>query len=243
MVANSRRLPDGGVRDQGAGVVTESAAGKVVISPAVVTMTADEKGRPTASVRLRSLPGVARYALSLETLGGESIELGPTRRIGRGFSRARLRPALSAQPGDELGQLVVRDGRQRIVGRAPVVFDKPVRVGKRSLRVPKVRVRRGVAHVSLKIGGQSVGDNRLRAIRLHTVRMWLVPSDGGTPLLVSGDRQPADWPAGDYRFLLSQRLADGTPLPEGTFRMRVTARGPDGRPLSAESPPFALGSR
>ncbi len=242
MVANARRLPGGGTRDQGAGVLSEAAAGRVVISPAIITTTIDPSGRVIADIRMRSLSGAARYSLSLQTPGGESVKVGPARRIGPGFATARLRLGVRAEAGDDLGELVVRDGNERIVGRAPVVFEKPVQVGKNFVRAPVVRVKGGVGQVALKIGGQAVGDNRLRAVRLNAVKMWLVPAGGGTPLLVSGEKEPADWPAGDYRFLLSRRLADGTPLPSGKFRLRVTARGPDGSSLSASSKAFSLGS-
>jgi hypothetical protein len=69
--------------------------------------------------------------------------------------------------------------------------------------------------------------------------MWLVDSWGGR-LAVAGAKQPGEWPAGRYRFVLARRLADSRPLPSGRFTLLVRALGPDGTRLRAESAPFTL---
>jgi hypothetical protein len=68
-----------------------------------------------------------------------------------------------------------------------------------------------------------------------------VPAGGGRPLALAGVKQPGDLPAGTYRYLLSRRLASGARVPDGTWRLRVTAKGPDGTPLRRDSEPFELG--
>ena len=242
IVANALPLRDGGVRDQGAGALGESAAGRVVFAPAVVSMVA-RGDRVGARVRVRSLEGGGRYGLVMVGPSGEERPIGPPRRIGAGLSSVDLELASRPGPGQDLGRIEVRDADGAVVGRAPVVYGGPIRLGAASLKAPQVRRRAGSIHVTVKIGGRAIGDNRLRAVRLSSVRMWLVPAGGGSPRPLSGSKQPADWPAGEYRFMLSRRLADGTPLPSGRFRLRVTARGPDGRPLSAESAAFHTPSR
>ncbi|MBY0397266.1 MAG: hypothetical protein K2X91_12490, partial [Thermoleophilia bacterium] len=73
------------------------------------------------------------------------------------------------------------------------------------------------------------------------VRLQLVPEGGGDPIPVAGSKQDGAWPAATYRFLVARRLASGLEAPPGTYRLRVTARGADGRVLRRESAPVRLG--
>jgi hypothetical protein len=57
---------------------------------------------------------------------------------------------------------------------------------------------------------------------------------------VAGAKQDGSWPAGTYRFLVARRQASGLDVAPGAYRLRITARGPDGRPLRAESRRFTL---
>jgi hypothetical protein len=72
------------------------------------------------------------------------------------------------------------------------------------------------------------------------VRLELLPAAGGDPLPVAGAKQDAAWPAGTYRFLVARRLASGLTVAAGAYRLRVVARGADGRTLQRVSAPFTL---
>jgi hypothetical protein len=239
ITANARPIEGAGVLDQGAGVVGESAAGGVTVSPAVVTLRPGTGGVATGAVRLRALAPRGRYRLSLERGGSATRLLGPPRRIGTTAAPVAIEVPVDAPLGADLGYLVVRNAEGAVVGRAPMVLDKPVSPGVKVLGVPQVRVQGGAVQVALSVGKRAVERERLQAVRLSGVRMWLVPRRG-EPVPVSGDKQPGDWPAGTYRFVLARRVASGTPLPSGRFRLRVTARAPDGGMLSRDSRVFVL---
>jgi hypothetical protein len=97
----------------------------------------------------------------------------------------------------------------------------------------------GSARVVLRLGRLHRDGGALQSVRVRAVRMSLVDADGREHA-VAGAKQPAEWAAGRYRFVLARRLADARPLPSGRFTLRVRALGPDGAALRAESAPFTL---
>jgi hypothetical protein len=98
----------------------------------------------------------------------------------------------------------------------------------------------GVAEVRVRVGLLRRADGRLRSVRLHGLRLSLLPQGGGAPLRVTGAKAGAALPAGTYRFLISPRLADGLEVPAGRYRVRAEATGPDGRRLTVLSAPLAI---
>jgi len=98
----------------------------------------------------------------------------------------------------------------------------------------------GRAQARVRIGRLVRAGGRILSVRMHDVRLHLVPAGGGEPLLLAGEKAPAEWPAGAYRFLVAERLADGRATPPGRYRLRVTGAGPDGAVLSRASGLFTL---
>ena len=92
----------------------------------------------------------------------------------------------------------------------------------------------------MRVGTLRREDGRVRSVRLHGLRLALVPADGGAIQPVAGTKQAWAWPAGTYRFLVARRLASGVDVAAGSYRVRVTATGPDGATLRRESGPFTL---
>jgi hypothetical protein len=105
---------------------------------------------------------------------------------------------------------------------------------------PEVQVVQGRAHIRVRIGRLERTGSRVQSARLRDVRILLVPAAGGEPLLVTGAKSPGEWPAGAYRFLVADRLADGRATPAGRFRLRVEGTGADGAVLTRESRAFTL---
>jgi hypothetical protein len=93
----------------------------------------------------------------------------------------------------------------------------------------------------VRVGLLRRADGRLRSVRLHGLRLSLLPEDGGAPLPITGAKAAGALPAGTYRFLVAPRLADGLDVPAGRYRVRASAIGPDGRRLSAEGGPLRIG--
>ena len=92
----------------------------------------------------------------------------------------------------------------------------------------------------VRVGLLRRAEGRLRSVRLHGLRLSLLPQDGGAPLPVTGPKAAAASPAATYRFLIAPRLADGLDVPAGRYRVRVEATGPDGRRLTLRSQPIAI---
>ena len=187
---------------------------------------------PTSSGR----PG--RYAVSLRTEAGEAPLGGGTARLGAG-GRVELSLRLPA-PG-AAGTLVVRPvGSGEVAARAPVLPARPARTPADALSDLQIRADSGLAEILVRVGTLRREDGRVRSVRLHGLRLELVPADGGAIQPVAGTKQAWAWPAGTYRFLVARRLASGVDVAAGTYRVRVTATGPDDTTLRRESGPFTL---
>jgi hypothetical protein len=117
---------------------------------------------------------------------------------------------------------------------------RPARTPDDALGDLRVGTEGGIAEVRVRVGLLRRADGRLRSVRLHGLRLSLLPEDGGTPLSVTGAKAGAALPAGTYRFLISPRLADGLEVPPGRYRVRAEATGPDGRRLTVRSAPFGI---
>ena len=153
--------------------------------------------------------------------------------------RARLALRLPARGA--AGRLVVRDaGSGAVAAIAPVGPSRPARTPPDSLGDPEVRVSSGLAEVLVRLGTRRRVDARVRGAALHRVRLALLPAAGGAPIPVAGAKQEGSAPAGTYRFLVARRGASGLDVAPGAYRLRVTARGPDGRALRTVSRRFTL---
>jgi hypothetical protein len=220
---------------QGAGVAADPGAPALRVEPPIVSAASGLDGA-RADVTLADLSGrPGRYAVELQGAGAQTPLRAGVRIDARG--RARLRLDLPAAAG----RLVVRDARTgALAATAPVVAARPAATPRDALGPPEVRADGGLAEVLVQVGLLRRADARVRSVRLHGVRLSLVPTDGGAPLPVTGHKQGAAWPAGTYRFLIARRLASGLEVPAGGYRLRVTATGPDGIVLRRESGPFTL---
>jgi hypothetical protein len=177
--------------------------------------------------------------VSLRTGAGEAPLGGGAARLRAG-GRAELTVRLPDP--DALGTLVVRPAAGgEIAARAPLLPARPARTPADALSNPQIRADSGLAEVLVRVGMLRREDGRVRSVRLHGLRLELVSDGSGAVQPVAGTKQAWAWPAGTYRFLVARRLASGLDVAPGTYRVRVTARGPDGAVLRRESGPFSLG--
>ncbi|MDX6555887.1 MAG: minor extracellular serine protease Vpr [Miltoncostaeaceae bacterium] len=237
LVQSATPLPGVAAGRQGAGVLGDTlATPDVAIDPPLVAV---RPRRARVSLVLRDLTGApGRYRLWLRDAGGGTVAIGPVVDLAGGGS-AEVRAALPA--GAAGGRLVVtRDGTEAVVASAPVMALRPASTERAALGRPEVQVVEGRAHVRVRIGRLEREGGRVQSARLHGVRFTLLPVDGGDPLMVSGAKSPAEWPAGAYRFLVADRLADGRAAPPGRYRLRVAGTGADGAVLTRDSAPFSL---
>ena len=139
--------------------------------------------------------------------------------VGPGGAR-RLRLRLpSAGPG----RVVVRDPTGVPVAGAPVVPSRPARTPGDALGIPEISADARLAEVRVRLGILRREDGRVRSVRVHGVRLALVPEAGGDALAVTGAKQDGAWAAGTYRFLVARRLASGLEVPSGRYRRRRAA--------------------
>jgi hypothetical protein len=234
LVQSARPLAGVAAERQGAGLLATPAAQALRIEPAIVAAAPAGGGAARATVTLSDLEGApGTYTLWLRTPAGE-------RRVGAATvpasGRARVRLALPRAAG----RLVVRDRAGQERGNAPVLPARPARTPDDALGDLEVGTEGGVAEVRVRVGLLRRADGRLRSVRLHALRLSLLPEDGGAPLPVTGAKAGAALPAGTYRFLISPRLADGLDVPAGRYRVRAEATGPDGRRLTLRSAPITI---
>ncbi len=227
------------VRRQGAGALQPPGAPALRIDPPLVAAHPGRRAGAGAVARivLGDLSGRAgRFVVVLRT-GAREVPLGAARLRPGGRATLRLR----LPPGAAQGQLVVRRaGGGEVAARAVVLPSRPASTPAEALGIPQIRADSGLAEVQVRVGMLRRDDSRVRSVRLHGVRLDLLPGDGGPPLPVAGTKQASAWPAGTYRFLVARRLASGVEVIPGTYRVRVTGIGPDGTVLQRESGPFAL---
>jgi hypothetical protein len=237
LVQSARPLPGVAESRQGAGVLGDAlAAPAVAIDPPLVTVG---PRRPRVALTLRDLTGApGRYRVWVRGADGTAVAVGRPVRLGAG-GRARVQGALPA--GTVAGHLVVTrvDGAEAVAG-APLSVRRPAATERAALGRPEVQVVQGRAHIRVRIGRLERAGSRVQSARLRDVRILLVPAGGGEPLLVTGAKSPGEWPAGAYRFLVADRLADGRATPAGRFRLRVEGTGADGAVLTRESGAFTL---
>jgi hypothetical protein len=225
---------------QGAGAVQPPGDPALRVEPAIVAARPGPRAGAAALARvvlgdLSGRPG--RYVVSLRTAAGEALLGGGAARVRAG-GRAELRLALPAAARGEL--IVRRAGGGEVAARAPVLPSRPAGTPRDALGTPQIRADSGLAEVQVRVGLLRRDGGRVRGVRLHGVRLELLPRDGGAPLPVAGTKQAGAWPAGAYRFLVARRLASGVDVAPGTYRVRVTGTGPDGTSLRSESGPFTL---
>jgi hypothetical protein len=242
LVQSARPVPGAAAADEGAGEVGPPPSPPVAVDPPIVSGVRPASGDAEVAFALHDLTGFAhRYRLVVAWPGGRSEPLGAPIRVAAGV-RAGVRLRVPAGRRVRVGRLLVlRPGGGPPVATAPVYFARRAHASPNALGVPRVRVAGGIAEVRVDVGRLDRVGGWLQSTPLHAVSLWLVPAGGRTPLRLSGAKEPGDWPAGSYRFLLARRLANGARVPSGRWRLRVTASGPDGTPLRRDSAPFVLG--
>lgn len=236
LVQSARPLRGVAAERQGAGLLGHVEVPRLRVAPAIV---AAAPGAPVL-LGLGDLAGAAgRYRVELETPDETVTDLADAVEVPAG---GRARVELTLPKGVVRGRIVVRDAATgESAATAPVLPARPAPTPEDALGAPRVRERSGLADVLVRVGLMRREDGRVRGARLHAVRLHLVPEGGGDPIPVAGSKQDGTWPAGTYRFLVARRLASGLEASPGTYRLRVTARGADGRVLRRESAPIALG--
>jgi Subtilase family/PA domain len=232
----ARPLPGVAWQRQGAGLAEAPGSPALRVEPPIVATRA-RRGGAEARIVLADLTGTAgRYRVSLATGAGDTPLTGAAVPAA-GRTRLVLRlPARGAS-----GRLVVRDAASGAVAAvAPLGPSRPARTPPDTLGRPQVRLSAGLAEVLLRLGTRRRVDARVRGAEVHRVRLALLPVAGGAPVPVAGAKEEGSWPAGTYRFLVARRGGSGLDVSPGAYRLRVTARGPDGRPLRTVSRRFTL---
>ena len=226
-------------RRQGAGVLQPPGEPALRIDPPIVTGR-PVRGGAVARVVLADLSGRAgRYAVSLSTAAGEAPLGGGTARLGAG-GRTELTPA-AAGPG-----------RRRDAGGAPRrqrARSRPARrCCRRARRAPPPTLCRTPRSAPTRAWRRSWSAWGCCAARTAASgacgctgcgSSWCRPAAArssrspGPSRRGPGPRAPtaSSWRAGWRPALTS---------PPGTYRVRVTATGPDGAALRRESGPFTL---
>jgi hypothetical protein len=235
LIQSARVIPGVAVQRQGAGVAAAPAPRAVRIEPAIVT---SEHSRDATRAEV-SLSGIAAtgggsYTVSFSDGAREAVLTEVALPVG---AARRLELVLPSGRGS----LIVRDAAGATAATAPVLPRRASRTPGDAVGVPEVAADSRLAEVRVRLGILRREDSRLRSVRVHGVRLHLVPAGGGESLLVSGAKQDGDWAAGTYRFLVARRLASGLDVPAGRYRLSVTAAGPDGAALRRLSAPFTLG--
>ncbi len=241
LIQGAERIGEAPVSDVGAGALASTRAPSVVIDPPIIGASGPEGRRGTATIALESRDTSPREVRLVHVAGdgtrttvGTGIVLRPGVRSGR-------RVVVPTDPTGR-GRLQVLPARDDLpLAVAPVVRRVRVVTPKEALGIPEITSASGLAGVSAQIGRLERREGRLQSVRLHDVRVELLPEEGGEPLAVVGAKQPGEWVAGRYRLLLAERLANGRPRPPGRYRVRVSARGPDGRRITRRSAATDLG--
>lgn len=232
LIQSARRIPGEGVEAQGAGVVGSELATVALEPSAIVSRAAPRR----IALRAHELAGAGgRYRVELRSGSGSST-LGGLRLDGGGKGTVSVRI-----PARASGQIVlVPASGGSAVAHAPVVPLRAPGTPSDALGRPKVRTSGGAADARVRIGLLERRNGRIAATRLHDVRLALLPTDGGPPQALSHSAHDGGWPAGTYRFLVSTRLASGLKIDPGSYRLRVSALGPDGRRLRTQSDVFRI---
>ncbi len=240
LVQAAEPLPGAPLTDQGAGVARMPSALPIAVEPAVLSGVRARSATTRMTLTLHDLAGAGgRFRVGITTPAGVAVVPGDPVEITPG-GRADITVDIPAGTDAFSGTLhvVAEDGRT--VAVAPVyAAPKPV-VPSLALSPPQIRLTGDDAEARVTIGFVGRSAATLVVSPLHDLGLWLVPSGGGAPIRMAGDKQVGDWPAGTYRFALTRRRSDGQELPAGRYRLRVQGLGPDGAPLIRESNVFRL---
>jgi hypothetical protein len=241
LIQSAQPVPGANLVDEGAGQVGDPGDPPVAVDAPIISAPRPSDGAVEIAFALHDLTGQdARYKLQLEYPGGRIDSLGPPVTVAAGV-RAGVRIEIPGGAKALTARLIVRPAAGGApVATAPVYLSPAAPTPQDALGQPEVRVSSGLAEARVLVGRLARDGGRLQSAPLHDVNLWLVPQGGGAPLRLSSAKQPGDWPAGTYRFLLSRRLANGSDIPAGRWRLRVTATGPDGTPLRTDSREFSL---
>ena len=244
IVQGAKPLPGAGAVDQGAGAAIDPATAPLAIDPPVITRTRPAVGSDFVDFTLHDLTGAGgRYQLHFQGPGdttardlGDVVNVPADVRVGR---RLRIPAGLGAYEGIVTASRA-GDPTATIVARAILYAGQPAPTPIAALGLPVVAPRGSTNEVRVRVGLLRREGRAIESAPLHDLGLWLVPGTGATPLALSGQKPSGAVPAGDYRFLVSTRLADGRPIAAGRYRLRVTAVGPDGTPLVRDSGAFTI---
>jgi hypothetical protein len=240
LVQAAAALPGVPTTDQGAGALRMPGELPVSITPAVLSGRRSASAPTRLLLTLRNLtarPAAFRVALTsadgLVTPPGDPVPVAPG-------AHAQATVEVPAGVDAFRGTVLVLGADGATVGVSPVFAQATPRVPPAALGTPEIRAAGDVAEARVSIGTIGRSGNALVVAPLHRLGLWLVPAGGGAPIRMAGEKQSGDWPAGTYRFMLTRRQETGRELPEGRYRLRVKALGPDGVTLVRESKVFVL---
>lgn len=222
-------------RDQGAGDATVAQGTPQLSSaPSVVAVEANVDQVPVRFTDLSERAGRYEVVSSQDpdgdALGRFDLEAG-------GSAGARLQLPQKAR-----GWLWVRDRQSaQVVARVPLVRVTPAKTPEDALGTPAVSESGGTAVARVQVGLRERSGGRIVSARLRDVRLSLRRAGGGPPLPLTHEARDGGWPAGTYRILIATRVATGLEVPDGRYRLQVSATGPDGTVLRRISQPFRIG--
>ncbi|MFN8110531.1 MAG: S8 family serine peptidase [Thermoleophilia bacterium] len=241
MVQSGRPLSAVRLVAQGGGELAMPGTPRAVLRPPIITGRAPRRGRPAVRVQADDVSGSGgRYRLAVLSADNHVMARGPVVSVpAGGGARAVLRLPSSRRGWS--GRVALLDAISgALVTSAPAATFPPRRGRSDDLGVPVVRTVGGVTQAVVRIGRLARLGDRLRSAPLRAVRLRLAPTDGSQPLVLTGTRDPHDWAAGTYRFVISRRLPSGGTVPAGRYRLLVEARTPEGTPISTRSGLFTL---
>lgn len=240
LVQAAEPLPGVAVTDQGAGAARMPGAFPVAVVPATLSGVRSPNAPTRLTVSVRDLSGAGgTFRLAVGAASGPVVPPGEPIAVPPGGQAAGR---IEIPPGADVfsGTLHVLAADGRTVGTAPVYAAPAPTAPGASLGRPQVRLAGDVAEARVAIGMVDRRGASLVVAPLHDVGIWLIPSGGGAPIRMAGEKQAGDWPAGTYRFVLTRRQVDGQELPAGRYRLRVAGVAPDGTVLTRESASFRL---
>ena len=88
-------------------------------------------------------------------------------------------------------------GSGEVAARAPVLPARPARTPADALSDLQIRADSGLAEILVRVGMLRREDGRVRSVRLHGLRLELVPADGGAIAAGRGDQAGLGVAGGD----------------------------------------------
>ena len=183
LVQAAHPIRDVALQRQGAGAAAAPTLRALRIEPAIVASETRD-GVTSAHLALSRLDGPpGRYVVAFTNGTSETILDGDVSVGVDGPRRLTLR-----LPSAAAGHLIIRDPAGASVATAPVLPLRPARTPGDALGSPEVSADARLAEVRVRLGTLRREDSRVHSVRVHGVRLDLLPEAGGDPLPVTGSK-------------------------------------------------------